>query len=69
LPVKIDLDTIDDVWLLAASKSPFRCVARALLDSNADYVAFEGNSAPPQLEGQRIHWQLPPPVSLASAMA
>jgi len=69
LPVKIDLDSIDDVWLLAASESPFRCVARALLESKADYVTFEGISAPPLLEEQRIHWQLPPPVTLASTMA
>jgi hypothetical protein len=64
LPVKIDLDTLEDVWLLAGSKSPFRWVARALLDSCTDHVTFENSAIQPQFEEERIHWQLPPPAAL-----
>jgi hypothetical protein len=64
LPVKIDLDTFDDIWLLAGSKSPFRWLAKALLDSKGDYIALEINNAPHELQEQRILWQLPPPASL-----
>jgi len=63
LPVKIDLDTSDDIRLLALSKSPFRWVARRLLDVHAPWVRREDHPTLPQLEKQRIHWQLPPPLS------
>ena len=62
LPVKIDLDTLEDVWLLAVSKSPFRWVARALLDSHTDSFTFENSGTQTQLGEERIHWQLPPPL-------
>ena len=70
LPVKMDLDTLEDVRLLAASGSRFCALAKALLDVN---------SAPPQAESdphstctheERIHWQLPPPARFSySAIA
>lgn len=64
LPTKIDLDTIDDIWLLAGSKSPFRLLAEALLDLNSNYFASESNDTSPQVQEQRVHWQLPPPTPL-----
>lgn len=62
LPVKIDLDTFEDVWLLATSKSAFRWLAKALLESDQLHAAFEDSFFQPYSAEQRIHWQLPPPA-------
>jgi len=61
LPIKIDLDTLEDIRLLAASESPFRIVAGALLNSISRQVFFESSSFRLRSREERIHWQLPPP--------
>jgi glycosyltransferase A (GT-A) superfamily protein (DUF2064 family) len=62
LPVKADLDTWQDLWLLARSKSSLRSMAKALLDTLRVSHAFPPDSAPPCDSLQRISWQLPPPL-------
>jgi hypothetical protein len=62
LPVKIDLDTLEDIWLLASSKSPFRWVALGLLEALITQFLLENDCTPPLLAGERISWQLPPPL-------
>ena len=62
LPVKLDLDTWEDVRLLADSKSPFRWTARTLLDSLFTFLTVARSSAATRDSEQRISWQLPPPL-------
>ena len=61
LPVKQDLDTWKDIWLLASSKSPLGCTARILLDSPSTLPPIE-SSTPARDSEQKIFWQLPPPL-------
>jgi glycosyltransferase A (GT-A) superfamily protein (DUF2064 family) len=61
LPVKIDLDTLEDIWLLASSKSPFRWVALGLLEALIMQFLLENDCTAPLFAGERISWQLPPP--------
>lgn len=62
LPVKIDLDTLGDVRLLAATDNPFGITARALLDSISLRADFENSSFQTRAHQERVRWQLPPPV-------
>lgn len=62
LAVKIDLDNVEDVSLLAASKSPFRWIARALLRSDSEDFTVEDDQVKARSAEERIHWQLPPPA-------
>jgi glycosyltransferase A (GT-A) superfamily protein (DUF2064 family) len=66
LTVKMDLDTLEDVRLLAASKSRFRTVAKALLEANSQPAPVETDPHPTCTHEERIHWQLPPPASFCS---
>jgi len=63
LPVKIDLDSLGDVWLLARSRSQWSVVAKLLkkLLLNRRSFAPRTEKIYP-IENQREHWQLPPPV-------
>lgn len=64
LCVKIDLDSLSDVWLLAHSRSKWSIVARFLRKSLLNCRPF---SLPTEkiypFENQREHWQLPPPLT------
>lgn len=62
-PVKLDLDTMEDIWLLADSKNPFGWVARGLIETLLTRSLNECDSSLPQFEEERIDWQLPPPVT------
>jgi hypothetical protein len=64
LCVKIDLDSLGDVWLLARSPSQWSSVAqllRKLLLSRQSFFLRTEKTYP--IENQREYWQLPPPVS------
>lgn len=64
LPVKYDLDTLRDVWLLARSGSRWQRIAELLLQTlQSQSVAFEPIWVDSRLLRLRIHWQLPPPES------
>jgi 2-phospho-L-lactate guanylyltransferase (CobY/MobA/RfbA family) len=67
LPVKMDLDTIDDVRLLAASASPFRALAKALIEASSQFTSVEFDPHPLSVHEERIHWQLPPPLPSGSS--
>ena len=69
LPVKLDLDTWQDVWLLARSKNPLRTMARILLRSLLALRPIAPSSVVARDSEQRISWQLPPPLFLASITA
>jgi len=62
LPVKIDLDSLSDVWLLVRSESPWSVVAKLLRK-----LLLNRHSLSPRTEkiyrseNQREYWQLPPP--------
>ena len=63
LPVKIDLDSLRDIWLLARSRSQWSIVAKLLKELLLNRQFF----SPPTekiypIENQREYWQLPPPV-------
>ncbi len=63
LCVKIDLDTLSDVWLLARSRSQWSIVAellRKLLLTCQFFLLRTAKMYP--VEKQREYWQLPPPV-------
>jgi 2-phospho-L-lactate guanylyltransferase (CobY/MobA/RfbA family) len=62
LPVKLDLDTLEDVWLLADSKSRFAWVARGLIEALLTRFLMEIECSQPWFDEERIDWQLPPPV-------
>jgi hypothetical protein len=62
LSVKIELDTLEDIWLLAESRSPFRWVARGLIEALLTCIVEEIRCVPALFEEERIDWQLPPPV-------
>lgn len=62
LPVKFDLDTWEDVRLLADSRSAFRWLARTLLDSVLALLPTPLDSASARDSDRRISWQLPPPL-------
>lgn len=63
LCVKIDLDSLSDVWLLARSQSRWRALVKELknwlLNRRPVSRQPEGISS---VENQREHWQLPPPL-------
>lgn len=60
---KIDLDTLDDVRLLAESAGAERIVAAALLATLVvEYLAPYAQRARRALRRSRLAWQLPPPV-------
>jgi uncharacterized protein DUF2064 len=64
LSVKIDLDSLNDVWLLARSPSQWSGVAkllRELLLNRAGFYLRTEKIYP--IENQREYWQLPPPVT------
>jgi hypothetical protein len=61
LPIKIDLDTLGDVRLLAKSTSFWRHTAALLLLSFKSYPFFKPSRIQLRRSEQRIHWQLPPP--------
>jgi glycosyltransferase A (GT-A) superfamily protein (DUF2064 family) len=64
LCVKIDLDSLSDVWLLAGSRSPWSIVAELLRKLLATCRFFLRQTAKTYLVGnQREYWQLPPPVT------
>jgi glycosyltransferase A (GT-A) superfamily protein (DUF2064 family) len=70
LPVKMDLDTLEDVRLLAASGSRFCALAKALLDTNPQPPQAESDPHSTCTHEERIHWQLPPPARFSySAIA
>lgn len=63
LQVKLDLDTLSDVRLLARSASRWRQLAAALLRTlNAGVPTFLPQLFPASRQRLRICWQLPPPV-------
>ncbi len=67
LCVKIDLDSLSDVWLLARSPSQWSSVAtllRELLLSRQSFSLRTEKIYP--IENQREYWQLPPPVTQTS---
>jgi 2-phospho-L-lactate guanylyltransferase (CobY/MobA/RfbA family) len=66
LPVKMDLDTLEDVRLLAASESRFHALAKALLNANSQTPQTESDPHSTCTHEERIHWQLPPPASFYS---
>ncbi len=67
LSVKIDLDSLSDVWLLARSPSQWSSVAKLLreflLNRPCFYLRTEKIYP---IENQREYWQLPPPVTQTS---
>lgn len=67
LCVKIDLDSLSDVWLLARSRSQWSIVAellRKLLLTCRFFLRRSAKIYP--IENQREYWQLPPPVTQTS---
>jgi hypothetical protein len=67
LCVKIDLDSLGDVWLLARSRSQWGTVAdllRELLLTCRFFLRRTAKLYP--IEKQREYWQLPPPITQAS---
>jgi glycosyltransferase A (GT-A) superfamily protein (DUF2064 family) len=64
LTVKIDLDSLSDVWLLARSPSQWSSVAKLLrkllLSRPCFYLRTETIYS---IENQREYWQLPPPLT------
>jgi 2-phospho-L-lactate guanylyltransferase (CobY/MobA/RfbA family) len=64
LSVKIDLDSLSDVWLLARSPSQWSSMAKLLrellLNRPCFYLRTEKTYP---IENQREYWQLPPPVT------
>jgi glycosyltransferase A (GT-A) superfamily protein (DUF2064 family) len=67
LPVKIDLDTIEDLRLLAQSRSLWSALATALLHSlNLIYRKPEERTHDVVTKHQALSWQLPPPSLSAS---
>jgi hypothetical protein len=64
LGVKIDLDSLSDVWLLARSRSPWSIEAELLRKLLATCRFFLRQTAKTYLaENQREYWQLPPPMT------
>jgi hypothetical protein len=64
LCVKIDLDSLSDVWLLARSRSPWSVAAELLRKLLATCRFFLRQTAKTYLvENQREYWQLPPPMT------
>jgi glycosyltransferase A (GT-A) superfamily protein (DUF2064 family) len=66
LCVKIDLDSLSDVWLLARSQGPWSIEAellRKLLATCRFFLRQTAKTYP--LKNQREYWQLPPPVTQA----
>ncbi len=64
LCVKIDLDSLTDVWLLARSRSQWSIVAellRKVLLTSRFFLRRTAKMYP--IENQREYWQLPPPVT------
>jgi glycosyltransferase A (GT-A) superfamily protein (DUF2064 family) len=65
LSVKIDLDSLSDVWLLARSPSQWSGVAKRLRELLQNRQSFSLRTQKPYpIENQREDWQLPPPVTL-----
>jgi glycosyltransferase A (GT-A) superfamily protein (DUF2064 family) len=62
LPVKIDLDTLEDLRLLARSKNAWSVLAAILLQS-LDVIHYEAeeSSHGSTANHQTLSWQLPPP--------
>lgn len=67
LCVKLDLDSLSDVWLLTRSQSPWGIVSKLLrkLLLNCQYFSLRTAKIYP-IENQREYWQLPPPVTQTS---
>jgi glycosyltransferase A (GT-A) superfamily protein (DUF2064 family) len=64
LPVKIDLDSLNDVWLLARSQSPWSTVAKLLRKLLLAWQFLLHRTARIYpIENQREYWQLPPPLT------
>ncbi len=64
LSVKIDLDSLSDVWLLARSPSQWSSVAKLLRELLVNRQSFSLRTQKLYpIEDQREYWQLPPPVS------
>ncbi len=61
LPVKLDLDTWEDVRVLAKSPSLWRQVAANLLQGFTSRPSPAPHKIQPLTRAQRIRWQLPPP--------
>lgn len=62
LPVKIDLDTIEDLRLLAQSRNSWSALASALLQSlDLIHVESLGHAYRSSTKHQTLSWQLPPP--------
>lgn len=62
LPVKIDLDTLEDLRLLARAESCWKAMALALLQSlNFIYPEVNGTPHRNANKHQILAWQLPPP--------
>jgi hypothetical protein len=64
LCVKIDLDSLSDVWLLARSHSHWSIVAKLLkklLSACKFFISRIAKLYP--IENQREYWQLPPPLT------
>lgn len=70
LSVKIDLDSWEDVRLLAKSPSVWRQVAAILLQSFSSHPSCTTLQIHFRTREQRVRWQLPPPdLSISSALA
>lgn len=67
LCVKLDLDSLSDVWLLTRSQSPWGIVSKLLrkLLLNRQCFSLRTEKIYP-IENQREYWQLPPPVTQTS---
>ena len=62
LPVKYDLDSMDDVRLIAGSGSRWRQVAEELLRTlQPTFNAFRSIRVDSRLQRIKVDWQLPPP--------
>ncbi|MGH9711829.1 MAG: TIGR04282 family arsenosugar biosynthesis glycosyltransferase [Candidatus Acidiferrales bacterium] len=67
LPVKLDLDSLRDVWLLARSQSQWKCIAKLLRNSLLNHWSlFGGTQKISSIDDQREYWQFPPPLTQAS---
>jgi hypothetical protein len=65
LSVKLDLDSWNDVCLLAKSASCWRELAASLLRALGSYPFDRSSKVCPRAKHERLRWQLPPPRLLS----
>jgi Uncharacterized protein conserved in bacteria (DUF2064) len=68
MPVKRDLDSLEDVRLLAGSSSRSQGIAASLIQTlESEFVALQLVQADTCQQEMRVSWQLPPPKNLRSS--